>query len=482
MTYSITSTPPARDFLGSIDPDLMHHITSYISAEDKNRVAETCRKICNWSYQCQLQFLTQYPQMATFIPDFYQSADCRELYQSCYRLASNAAAIVTRRQTRKYNFREVRLEQWIYHRMIEACVAGREREKSTNQTPSIKSLLEKTTYQSLLLAAIAINEPRLRKVQLNLKILNADFDIDLLALIQLSAAKIKTPQEEERFNKDLLDLLDQGLLFRSPSFFNQSPQTPEAASKRNQWLRAERRELLTSLLKKAGEQKLWSTFEQLVKVEVRKGPFLHSWDAIADLCFRASEHSQFIRDLLSSAYAPLDGTWIPENGYEVQGSEKPCLHTTIMYAADKNDRELLQIILDTIHPSLLDVRILKSVRDLFQPHLLREQDPPQDHNLKNSSLSIRRANHPSDAWSAQNLIEWFNQEIARRYPEEIVREALENACARRYPEMAEAILARIIHLYPETSQARWREIAAPYLERIAQDSRARISGEAPEEI
>jgi len=478
MTYSITSKAPGRDFLRTIEPDLMYHITSYISQEDKNRVAETCRKICNWSYQCQLQFLTQYPQMATFIPDPYQNGDYRALYQSCHRLAVNAAEIVTRRQSRKYDFREVKLEQWVYHRMIEAWVA---KGANRNLTTPIKSLLEKTTYQSLLLAAVAINEPSLRKFQLNHKLLNADFDIDVLALIHLSNAEIRTPEEGERFNKAFIDFLRQGLLFRSPSFFNQNPQSPEETRKHNQWLRDSRRDFLTVLLRRAGEQKLWSTFEQLLKIEVKEGPFLRSWDAFAPLCFYASQHSPFIRDMLNSEYVPLDGTWIPGNGYEAPGSEQPGLHTTIRDAADQNNRELLQIILDAIDPSRLDVRILKSVRDLFQPQLLREQNPPQNHNLRKESLAIRRQNHPSDTFSAENLIEWFNQEIARRYPEEVVREALENADAQRAPEVAKAILARIIRLYPVTSPDRWREVAAPYLERIAQDSTARRNVQAPEE-
>lgn len=105
--------------------------------------------------------------------------------------------------------------------------------------------------------------------------------------------------------------------------------------------------------------------------------------------------------------AEVNGDFIAGNGYNRRRAGTPGLHTGLMEAANQNNQDALNAILQARPNQQIDRQILEHIRDLFQ------NDPPHQNESDLMWDEWRmRQNHPD----RQGIINRMNQEIETRYP------------------------------------------------------------------
>lgn len=192
--------------------------------------------------------------------------------------------------------------------------------------------------------------------------------------------------------QDKLDLFQK--MLPHTSIYGEDPRQPQG----NAGYRLSR-DVLNTFLKLAAERNDLATFRRLLDlnrpyqanrlfVDLARA---NNGGAIAILLERAEVNSDFIAD----------------NGYNRRHSGTSGLHTALLEAANRNNQDALNAILQARPGQQIDRQILEHIRDLFQ------NDPL---NQDQSDLLWRewgmRQNHPD----RQGIINRMNQEIEMRYP------------------------------------------------------------------
>lgn len=90
-----------------------------------------------------------------------------------------------------------------------------------------------------------------------------------------------------------------------------------------------------------------------------------------------------------------------------------------MKATNRNNRAMMQALLNARPGDQIDLRILESIRNLFQPHLMRNE-AMRELGIVGPELLQRQMCYPT-AQSREEVITFFNIEIASRYPDTVAQ-------------------------------------------------------------